>query len=71
MNSAWVIFVLYTNTAVKYNNNFFRAIPAAYRCSQAKGQIGVAAVSLRHSHCHIRSEPCLQPMLQLIATRDP
>ena len=30
--------------------NLFRAIPAAYGCSQAGGSIGALAAGLRHSH---------------------
>ena len=39
----------------------FRAALAAYGSSQARGQIGAAAVGLRHSHIHARSEPHLPP----------
>ena len=49
----------------------FRAAPAAYGGSQAKGRIGAAAAGLRHSHSNARSEPCLQPTPQLTATPDP
>ena len=39
----------------KYYRNFlsfgfFRAMPAAYGSSQARGQIGATAAGLRHSH---------------------
>ena len=34
--------------------------PAAYRSSQARGQIGAAAAGLHHSHGNARSEPHLQ-----------
>ena len=37
----------------------FRAAPAAYESSQARGQIGTAAASLRCSHSHTGSEPHL------------
>ena len=47
----------------------FRAEPAAYGSSQARAQIGAVAAGLHHSHA--RSEPCLQPMLQLMAVLDP
>ena len=47
----------------------FRAEPAAYGGSQARGLIGAVAVSLRHSN--IRSEPRLQTMPHLMATPDP
>ena len=35
--------------------------PWAYVSSQARGRLGAAAASLRHSHSNDRSEPCLQP----------
>ena len=37
----------------------FRATPAAYGSSQARGQIGAVAASLRHSHRNTGSEPHL------------
>ena len=37
----------------------FRATPAAYGSSQARGQIGATAADLRHSHSNTRSEPHL------------
>ena len=49
---------------------FFRAAPAAYGSSQARGQIRAAAVVLRHSHGNARLEPRLQPTPQLMATLD-
>ena len=49
----------------------FRATPAAYGSSQARGLIGVAAASLHHSHSHTRSETSLRPTPQLTATPDP
>ena len=49
----------------------FRAAPAAYGSSQAKGRIRAAADGLHHSHSYARSEPHLQNMLQLAATLDP
>ena len=48
-----------------------RATPVAYGGSQARGLIGAVAASLRHSHSNARSEPRLQPTLQLMATPDP
>ena len=47
----------------------FRAAPAAYGGSQARGQIRAAAVSLHHSHAG--SEPCQLPIPQLTAMPDP
>ena len=35
---------------------FFRATPAAYGGSQARGQIRAAATGLHHSHSHAGSE---------------
>ena len=49
----------------------FRAAPAAYGGSQAKGLIRATAARLRHSHSNARSEPRLQPTPQLTATPDP
>ena len=48
----------------------FWAAPMAYGNSQARGQIGVAASYLHHSHSNAESEPCLQPTSQLTATPD-
>ena len=59
------LYILYVS---KYNIFFFilffffcllRAIPAAYGCSQVRGQIRAVASGLRHSHSNARSEPCL------------
>ena len=47
---------------------FFRAAPMAYGSSQPRGQIGVVAAGLHHSHSNARSEPHLQPIAQLMAT---
>ena len=47
----------------------FRAAPAAYGGSQARGPIGAPAAGLHHSHAG--SELCLQPTPQLTATLDP
>ena len=49
----------------------FRAIPTAYGGSQARGPIGAVATGLHHSHSNARSEPCLRPIPQLMATPDP
>ena len=38
---------------------FLRATPVAYRSSQARGQIGVAADGLYHSHSNAGSKPRL------------
>jgi len=37
----------------------FRAAPAAYGSSQARGLIGAVAAGLRQSHSNTRSELCL------------
>ena len=50
---------------------FFRAAPAAYRGSQARGLTGAAAAGLRHSHSNVGSEPRLPTTSQLEATLDP
>ena len=49
----------------------FRAAPAAYGSSQARGRIGPAAAGLHHSHSDLGSEPHLWLTPQLIATPDP
>ena len=51
--------------------SLFRATPAAYGVSQARGQIGAGATSLHHSHSNDRSEPHLRCIPQLTATPDP
>ena len=43
----------------------------AYGGSQVRGQIGAAAVSLRHRHSNTGSEPHLRPTPQLTALPDP
>ena len=59
---------------ILHNNLFWflvfvlRAAPAAYGSSQARGQIGARADG--HSHSNARSEPHLQPTLQLVSTPD-
>ena len=40
---------------------FFRATPAAYGSSQARGPIRAIVANLHHSHSNIRSEPHLRP----------
>ena len=37
----------------------FRDAPIAYGSSHARGQIGAAASSLRHSHSNVGPKPCL------------
>ena len=50
---------------------FWGAAPTAYGASQARGLIGAVAAGLHHSHSNARSEPCLQPIPQLMAMLDP
>ena len=49
----------------------FRGAPAAYGNSQARGQIGVAAAGLHHSHSNSGADPHLQPTPQLAVMPDP
>ena len=49
----------------------FRAAPAAYGGSQARGLIRAVATGLRQSLSNARSEPRLQPTPQLTAMPDP
>ena len=48
----------------------FRATPAAYGSSQARGRTGAVAASLCPSHGNTGSELPLRPVLQLVATPD-
>ena len=50
---------------------FFRATPAAYGGSRARGLIGPAAAGLPLSHSKMGSELCLRPTPQLSALPDP
>ena len=47
---------------------FVMVTPLANGCSWARGWIRAAAAGLHHSHSNTRSEPHLQPALQLAAT---
>ena len=49
----------------------FRAVPAAYGGSQARGLIEAIAAGLRQRHSNARSELRLRPIPQLMATSDP
>ena len=49
----------------------FRAVPAAYGESQARGLIVATDAGLHHSHSHTGSELRLRPAPQLMATPDP
>ena len=48
-----------------------QATHASYGSSQARGQIGDAAVCLCHSNSNAGSKPHLRPIPQLAATPDP
>ena len=50
---------------------FFRAATVAYGSSQARGQIGVGAASLYHSHSKAGSKPHLRSIMQLVGAPDP
>ena len=49
----------------------FRAAPAAYGGSQARGPIGAVTAGLCHSHSNARVELRLRPTPQLTAMLDP
>ena len=49
----------------------FRAAPAAFGNSQARGWMGATAAGHSHSHSNVGSKPHLQPTPQLIAMLDP
>ena len=49
----------------------FRATPAAYGGSEARGQIGATAATLLHSHNNVGSKPHMQPTPQFLAMPDP
>ena len=49
----------------------FRAAPAAYGGSQARGLIGAIAVGLHQSYSNARSEPSLRCTPQFTAMLDP
>ena len=46
---------------------YFRAVPVAYRGSQARGQIGAVAAGLPHSHSNAGPQPRLRAAPQLMA----
>ena len=50
------VFIIFSNLLLF---NFFRAAPAAYGSSQARGGIRAAAAGLHHSHSNTGSEPRL------------
>ena len=49
----------------------FKPAPEAYGSSRARGQIGVTATSLGHSHSNAGGEPHLRPTPQLMTMLDP
>ena len=61
----------FSNSCFVFVSLLFRAIPVAYGCSQARGQMGAATAGLHHCHSNAGSEPHLQPTLKLTATLDP
>ena len=63
--------VICTHMLDIYLLSFFRATHAASGSSQARGQIGVIAARLHHSHRNTGSEPCLRSTPQLLAMPDP
>ena len=52
----WVVDQLMARPTIHpYDNLLFRAVPAAYGDSQARGGIGATAAGLRHSHSNAKS----------------
>ena len=49
--------LLISGNAVNFRTLFFKAAPAAYGSSQARGQIESVAAGLCHSHSKVGSEP--------------
>ena len=58
-------------TTVRKGFFFFRAVPAAYGDSQARGRIGAVAAGLDHSPSNTGSKLRLQPTPQFTAMLDP
>ena len=54
-----------------FKKNLFRATPAAYGRSQARAELELQLLAYTTATADARSELCLQPTLQLIATLDP
>ena len=69
----WFLMCISVTQSYIYVHSFFvclfRATPVAYGGSQAWGQVGTVATSLRHSHSNVRSKPCLWPTPKLTATQ--
>ena len=51
-----------------YSFFFFGPYPRHMEVPRLGGRIGAEAAGLHHSHSNLRSEPCLQPTPQLMAT---
>ena len=49
----------------------FKVTTLAYESSQARDRTGAIAAGLHHNYSNTRSEPCLCPTPQLMATPDP
>ena len=56
------LFVCFLFLLLLFFSFLFRAAPAAYGSSQARGQVRAAAASLYYSHSNVRSKLHLQPM---------
>ena len=54
-----------------YLFGLFRAVPAAYGGSKARGSVRTTAASLHHSHSNMGSKLHLPPTSQLMAKPDP
>ena len=54
-------FKIFLNGTLFFFLLLFRAAPASYGSSQARGQIEAAAASLHYRHSSARSEPTLDP----------
>ena len=65
------IYILKIYTYIYIYILLFKAAPAAYGGSQARGPIGAVATRLCHSHSHGRSESHLRLTPQLTAAPDP
>ena len=65
------LLLVFVSSFLSFLDPFFRAAPASYGDSQARGGIGAAAAGLPHSHSHAGSEPRLRLTPQLTAAPDP
>ena len=77
LKGCWILSHFYTSMEMIIRFYFisffglFRAAPAAYGDSQARGQIRAAATGLHHSHSNAMFKSHPQPTQQLMATLDP